>query len=241
LDTPGSGVRAWKLQTDPLSGEKRISAIAPDTSQINDKTLLDLKGDVEPGTEYNDTKNTPSQIAIRGKGKVDILDENPGFFKLRFTSGPLKGVWILEQEDSGSKIWEFNHPSSPGEPFEKTVFVEDGIQVWNPEQKEEGADRKQLKPLAKFAPMKPRKGFFDPNALLNQWATEEVLKGGVAVEPKWNGLRAVGESDGERELIYFEDSRDDRSKILPGIAKELKRIGSKFGPFILDAELVDMD
>ncbi len=76
---------------------------------------------------------------------------------------------------------------------------------------------------------------------MEEWVTPTLLKGGIAVEPKWNGLRVIVQYDGERPLIYFEDSRDDRSKILPGVAKQVVEFGKRIGPFILDGELVDLD
>jgi hypothetical protein len=240
LDKVGArGVRAWRLQTDPLSGEERISAIVPPSGTTTDKELLTLEGSQEPGSRFNDTKNTPSEVAIIGRGKVELLDEQPGFLKVRFRSGPLKGIRILEQED-GSDIWEFRPSSVPGQAT-KAIPERGGVQIWDPDKKNPDADRGMLKPLAEFAPMKPREGFFDPEEIDDKWATPEVLKGGVAVEPKWNGLRTVAQSDGKRELIYFEDAKDDRAKILPSVTADLKKLREKIGPFILDAELADLD
>jgi hypothetical protein len=246
LDEPeGAGVHAWKLMTDPSSGEARISAIKPPANLTRDKALLSLKGDQAPGSRFNDTKNTPSDVFIVGTGKADIVDAGPGFMSVRFTSGPVKGSRVLAAEERGSDLWEFSHADEAPEPpkSEKlgAVPTRGGVQVWNPDKKRPDMDREQLRPLAVFAPMKPRKGFFDPEEFLREWPTEEFIKSGLDAEPKWNGLRAIVQSDGSKVLIYFEDSQEDRSHVLPGVAREVKALGERIGPFILDTELVDFD
>jgi len=245
FDEPGAaGVRAWKLLTDPASGEKRISAVKAPSAFTRDKALLSLKGDQAPGSRFNDTKDTPSSVYAVGTGKADVEEEAAGFVRVRFTSGPLKGTRVLAAEERGSNLWEFSHEDEAVPPKSEklgAVPTRGGVQVWDPDKKSADVDRSQLRPLALFAPMKPRKGYFDPEEFLRDWPTPEYVKSGLDVEPKWNGLRAILESDGDKVLIYFEDSQDDRSHVLPGVARELAALGKKVGPFILDAELLDFD
>lgn len=261
LDKPGGkGVWAWRLQTDPLGGEERISAVEAVAGEARDKALLELSGDQPPGSRFNPTKATPSDVQQIGDGRVELLEAKAGFLRLRFTSGPLKGVWSLVAEEPGSQLWELSSVTGPGrtiapekvgapskslgdpEPIAGAVPVRDSVQIWDPGKKRPDMDRTDLRPLADFAPMKPREGFLDPNKLIDDWATPEIVQAGIDVEPKLNGLRTVAQVDGSgRTFIYFEDSREDRSKILPGVAAEVKALGEKIGPFILDTELVDFD
>jgi len=352
LDKPkAKGVRAWRLQTNPLGGEARISAVEATASETRDKVLLALRGDQPPKSRWNPTKATPSDVRPVGDGKVDILEEKAGFLRLRFVSGPLRGTWTLVAEEPDSRLWEFSSGAGPGLPMsgekrdgfvppkavadaaslglelrrefgrggteigvarardlsnrralsadtikrmrsyfarhavdaeakgsesrgfwedsenpsagwiawllwggdpgrdwaeelkiEKAIPVRDTIQIWDPDKKQPDVDRTDLRPLANFAPMKPREGFFDPNELIDEWATPEIVKAGLDAESKKNGLRCIAEVDGRgRTFIYFEDARDDRSEILPGVAAEVKALGEKIGPFILDTELLDFD
>jgi ATP-dependent DNA ligase len=104
-----------------------------------------------------------------------------------------------------------------------------------------------VSPGERFRPVKPRGGqgvgvFNEVKPLLERWASPEALTAGVAVEPKWNGMRTVasrkanGPKD-KRVSVWFEDSGDERAHILPGVAEELDAIG---GSFVLDSELVDV-
>jgi len=246
LDQPGkSGVLAWKLQIDPLSGDNKISAIKPMASQVNDKELLAISGDLKPGSRYNDTKDTPSRIDIVGKGKVDLLDEQSDFLKIRFKSGPLKGAKVLQAEESGSKIWEYRDSTLPGKSIgegttkKSSIRTENGVQIWNIEDKDDNVDRRELSPLAIYTPMKPAEGFFDPGKLIDEWAKPRILSEGLAIEPKYNGLRTSIQANNGKVLIFFEDTKSDRSKILPSITAEALRIEKEIGPFIIDAEIQD--
>ena len=248
LDRPGrADVRAWRLLIDPTSGESEIAAVKAQPEESRDKALLELSGHQEPGTRFNPTKDTPSDVAVVGRGRVELLDDREGFLRLRFLSGPIKGSRSLAAEEPGSDLWEYTRGAGPGraakfDPIDKAVPMRDDVQIWNPDQKDPDADRSELRPLAIFAPMKPRKGWLDPSEFLREWPTPEMIKSGIDVEPKYNGLRAEPEVDGRgRTLIFFEDAKDDRSEILPGLAAELQAIAKKVGPFILDAELIDHD
>lgn len=248
LDRPGrADVRAWRLLIDPTSKESEIAAVKAQPEESRDKALLDLAGYQKPGTRFNPTKDTPSDVGVLGRGRVELLDDREGFLRLRFLSGPITGARALVAEEPGSDLWEFTRGAGPERATKfdrigKAIPTRGDVQIWNPDQKDPDADRSQLRPLAIFAPMKPRKGWLDPGEFLREWPTPEMIKSGVDVEPKYNGLRVEAQVDSNgRTLIYFEDSKDDRSEILPGVADELKALGRKVGPFILDAELIDHD
>lgn len=106
--------------------------------------------------------------------------------------------------------------------------------------------RTDLKPGEKYRPMKPSGGidvgeFREIEPLLAKWATPEVLRAGIFVEPKWNGMRTSVQRTGDgKASLWFEDSKDERRDILPGVAKQLAGMNDR-GAFILDAELMDYD
>lgn len=104
-------------------------------------------------------------------------------------------------------------------------------------------EKADISPLTRFQPMKPRSGrnrgeFFDPAVMFEQWA-KPVLGGGILIEPKINGFRFVLQkaSDGG-VLMYFEGEKKNLTKILPSVAKDVKKIR---GSFIVDAELQEID
>lgn len=96
-----------------------------------------------------------------------------------------------------------------------------------------------LAPLQRFKPLKTGKGytqqeFFAPEQLAF-WAKGFLGEGvPLAVEQKYNGYRTVLQKKGNDTLIYFEDSKDDRSKQFPGLVADLHSLGDDV---ILDADL----
>jgi len=63
--------------------------------------------EVEPGTDLNPTKDTPSWVELGDKGSVEILEQEAGFLKLRLGGKKLKGLWVLTEEEPGAGIWAF--------------------------------------------------------------------------------------------------------------------------------------
>ncbi|MBI3184709.1 MAG: DNA adenine methylase, partial [Myxococcales bacterium] len=226
LDRSGDGLDTWVLQADPLSGEERITAVAiPRRS----KELLAFDGDVAPGQTIggdvlNDTKATPSTIRIQDRGRAVLIDDQRTFKKVRFEGQKLRGVFTLTAEEAGSDIWQLARGQDPGRVIPEAkaeVPVRDGVQVWDPARKDPDVDRAQLRPLAIFQPMKPAprstNEFREVEAAL-AWATPEMLKGGVAVEPKFNGFRVVLEKAGDKVLVFTEDTKRDISPALPNLS-----------------------
>ena len=101
-------------------------------------------------------------------------------------------------------------------------------------------DLTQLKPLVKFQPLKTSGGygkeaFFTIDDAWKFWG-QGYAKEGIDIETKFDGFRTIAEINESKEtLIYFEDAKKDRSKILPGLVSDLKSIGK---PVILDGELI---
>ena len=258
LPVPAGGrVQDFQLQIDPLSGEESILAALVEGSD----ELLTFEGDASPGLEVggirlNNTKATPSTMKIIDQGKVDVLDDQPTFKKLRFRGSKLKGLFTLVLEEVGSDFWIFSPGSVPSRnvpSIEKSVRVrEDGMQMWDiasrSETDDRGGDREKLRPPALFQPMKPAprpsNRFTDPETAAREAFTDALLADGVRVEPKYNGFRAIAErweaglDDGALDdgvMIYTEDAQRDLAKILPGLTKDLEGLG---GSFILDGEIM---
>jgi hypothetical protein len=142
------------------------------------------------------------------------------------------------------KSLPFALPKKPTErkPLEKAAPpTRDGIQIWDPTRKEPDLDREQMKPLAIFTPQKPRDqhAYTKEAELIDDFVTEEMLKAGVGVEPKWNGRVIVVEKDASgKVLLFFEDTLRDRSQYFPTITASAEKIKK---PFIFIGELLDHD
>lgn len=101
-----------------------------------------------------------------------------------------------------------------------------------------------LAPIQRFEPMRSTGGFREEEFtgledLWENWAKERIDQG-IAVEPKYNGLRTVIQKAGDRVVITFgesEDSQKDRSGNLPRVVNAVKRIP---GDVILDGELLEI-
>ena len=269
FDNPRGGLTTWILQRDPLSGEKQITALLKPRSQ---KDLLTFDGDAPPGERIggdvlNDTKATPSTIRIQDQGTVEFLEDQRAFKKVRFKGKQLKGIYTLVAEEVGSDVWQFSKGSAPGRAIPKvemedvdkahetkTITLADGtklvdVQVWDPKKikptDDKGGDRARLRPLALFQPLKPSRSFRDIDELVERFATEEVLKGGVWVEPKYNGFRVVLQKDSRgrtflmsEEVFTAKEGPRNLLDNLPNLRKEAEKLR---GPYILDAEFVALD
>jgi len=91
---------------------------------------------------------------------------------------------------------------------------------------------KTLKPLVKFTPLKMGRGytreeFFDIKDFWDKWAKAYIDRGlKLDLEEKLNGYRTIFEADDKgNTLIYFEDTKKDKSQIFPEIINDLKIIG----------------
>jgi len=106
-------------------------------------------------------------------------------------------------------------------------------------------DKAKFEPLARFTP--PKTGgaytlleFFDIKDFLEQWARFYLDKKiPLDVETKYNGWRTVMEADDKKNtLVFFEDSKTDRSKQFPGVIDDLKAIDKSV---ILDGDFGGRD
>ncbi len=103
------------------------------------------------------------------------------------------------------------------------------------------AKAQALRPLQRFVPLKMGRGYamgehFDIEEMWHKWAAAYVEKGiNLSVQKKYGGWRTVLQLDEKGgTLIYFEDSKKDRSRQFPDLAKELRTVDK---PVILDAEI----
>lgn len=101
-------VAAFRLETDPMV---ETGDIAATFREMSDKELMTFEGALEPGKEVsgfvpNPTKDTPSQWRIVDKGKMAVLDEEPGKIRFSLKGENLKGVFLLEQEERGAALWK---------------------------------------------------------------------------------------------------------------------------------------
>lgn len=97
-----------------------------------------------------------------------------------------------------------------------------------------------LSPLKTFTPLKTASGyaaqeFFTEKDFWTNWA-EPLIKEGkkLEVEQKFNGYRAPLGHEGGSTLIFFEDTKKDRSKQFPSLVGDLKAIGKSV---ILDSDI----
>jgi len=269
-------IEDFQLEGDPFENDK-IAVIRRALTNVEADKLLAYEGDAPPGekvhgVEFNPSKNTPSQMRILSRGKIEFLDDQRQFKKIRVRGGDLAdvsddGVFVLVAEEEAGDLWQWERgkqPSRavPGEKITKAhevrdVSLQDGtviedVQIWDPRKikdaDDKGGDRKELKPLAVFKPMKVaarktnefRGGELD--RLHEDFATGALLDSGILVEPKLNGFRVALQKDGDRVFIiteeFFSRKTEQRNymKNWPGVTAELAKLP---GPFVLDAEFME--
>ena len=101
-------------------------------------------------------------------------------------------------------------------------------------------NKQSLKPVQFFTPPKTGAGysmqeFYDIEDFYDKWAKYYVDKGiSLDVEQKFNGWRTIVEKEGNDTLLFFEDTKKDRSKQFPDLIEELKMIPEGV---ILDCDL----
>lgn len=101
---------------------------------------------------------------------------------------------------------------------------------------------KGLKPFKIIEPLKPGRKyhsleFIETEDVWEKWGQAFINKG-ISVEEKYDGLRIILQTKGDKTLIYFEDAKRDRSKIMLNVAKELSLLGEDL---ILDGELLEFE
>ena len=235
-------------------------------------------GKAVAGVVLNPSKNTPSTLSLLESGTVELLEDQRSFKKLRFKSGDLKrsapgGIFVLVAEDVDSDIWLFERSAQPSRPIpglakaalssscgiaiEKAHEVVDGVQVWDPAKTkptdDKGGERLELKPPALFAPQKPAPRKTNRFTSLDEAvktlsSSEELMRIGYAVEPKYNGFRVVLEKWIEagkpRSWLFTEEAikrRDTKTDLLDGLPSVRKEVESLPGDFVLDCEFTAVD
>jgi hypothetical protein len=108
LDTEGIGsIRSFILDENPLYVYP-VSAF--DEGKVNRK-WLDYEGILKPGEKYNPLKKLPTRMSILATGYADYetekTEEGAERITLKFTSGAMKGTWILEQEEEEADTYIF--------------------------------------------------------------------------------------------------------------------------------------
>jgi hypothetical protein len=103
IDVPGEkGTRHFYVYGDMQESEQVTMIYVPATS----KNIMTLEGDVQPGTPWNSSKDTPSTISIIEKEKpVDIVKWDDEKRTIILHDDKLSGVWELRKEEKGSDIW----------------------------------------------------------------------------------------------------------------------------------------
>ena len=218
FDDGTQGLKGFELQNDPRE-ESPVTALE---RSWNGKGLLAADQNLKPGEAIdgnvlNQTKATPAWIRRQEHGIARLSRGADGELLLGITEGRMTGLWVATPEEQGSEIWVLQRAS------EKTT--------------------KALAPGDRFRPMKPRGGanvgeFSEVAVAVKNWALKALSeKVPIVVEPKWNGYRAIaGRKKDGAAFLWFEDSKDDRTKILPSLAKTLAGVP---GEFTLDSELLD--
>ena len=234
----GGEMHLLMMDVDPAEEKGQIAAVHQHQRSTD---LMELDGPADPGTtvggyKVNDTKDTPSDWRIVDSGKVAVLEEEPNRWLLNFSGRDIRGHWTAQAEEAGSKLWLLERGKVA--PIEKAIPVSDGVQRWDPKRNDPDADRTEMRPLAIFSPQKPSdQNEFNKVEEALGWATPEMLKAGIAVEPKMNGRVVVVERDGDgRVLLYFEDTLRDRAEYFPALSKATKALGR---PAIMVGELID--
>lgn len=89
LDLSGSVMGYEKPCTDPEAMKKGIKDIE----------------ELEPGTEWNPTKDTPAFIKALDHGNCTVLEDSDTFKKIEFKGEHLRGLWTFTREDPESDLW----------------------------------------------------------------------------------------------------------------------------------------
>jgi len=128
----------------------------------------------------------------------------------------------------------------------KAYSMRGDVQVWDPKDRsaddDKGGDRSKLRPPATFLPMKPAdrasNSFRDLGEAAKGAFTDELVKAGVLVEPKFNGFRVVVQRWNDEAMAFTEDSPDeDILSRWPTFKEALLKLD---GDFVLDGEAMQL-
>jgi hypothetical protein len=230
-------------------------------------------GEKIAGFLFNESKDTPSSASVLSKGQVEFLEDSRSFKKFRIKGGDLadasKDGFVLVAEEAGGVLWQWERGQVPSRnvPEQKIQKVHDtrdvrihdkvytDVQIWDPKKMghtdDKTNDRQELRSLALFQPMKtaPRatNEFHggDEDRIFKDFATDEALKLGILVQPKYNGWRVMAEKDANGQLLLLAEDIFRRPGSLrnnydqnPGLRAAADRLP---GPYVLDAEFMAVD
>jgi len=74
---------------------------------------LTYDGYIAPGEEGNPTPDTPSYHLIQTKGRVILLEKTPSIVRMKFLSGRLKGLYMVERETPTAAFMTFTKSTPP--------------------------------------------------------------------------------------------------------------------------------
>jgi len=94
------------LDNDPRIREA-VAGLSEDMDLWRELWETKERRDVEPGTDLNSTKDTPSWVELADEGPVEIMEQEAGFLKLKLGGKKLEGLWVLTEEEPGAGIWAF--------------------------------------------------------------------------------------------------------------------------------------
>lgn len=102
---------ALALDNDPLLRQS-VAGLEMESKYVD--LLWGLTSETpEPGTELNPTKDTPSSIELVDEGDATVMEQEPGFLRLKLLGKEMSGYWVCSWEDSDSQIVLFGKASSP--------------------------------------------------------------------------------------------------------------------------------
>lgn len=114
-------IEDFQLLSDPTQNDA-VTAILHVAAGKDREKLLTLEGPVDPGTKLggltlNESKNTPSQVAILARGALEFLEDSREFKKFSIDSKPakFKGYYALIKEKGADDIWTFEKVKDPGQ------------------------------------------------------------------------------------------------------------------------------
>lgn len=106
LDKPDSAL-TFTLAENPLETNVSASFLSR-----TGKEWMTKEGYIAPGQPGNPSKDTPAYLIKLTSGKAVIIEESAGFYKIRFLSGLLKGLWVAKREQPEG-LWVFSRSELP--------------------------------------------------------------------------------------------------------------------------------
>ena len=93
------------LKNNPLGSRSVMGYEKPCTDLSSMEKGRKETEELEPGTEWNPTKDTPAFIKALDSGNCVILEDEDLFKKVDFKGKELKGVYVFTREDPDSDFW----------------------------------------------------------------------------------------------------------------------------------------